>query len=44
MDQVKIGNFIASLRKEKSMTQQQLADALDVSNKAVSKWECGKGL
>lgn len=44
MDQNKIGIFIASLRKEHNMTQQQLADAMGVSNKTISKWECGKGL
>lgn len=44
MNQIKIGKFIANTRKEKNMTQQQLADALSISNKTVSKWECGKGL
>lgn len=44
MDQMKIGKFIADTRKERNMTQQQLADALLISNKTVSKWECGKGL
>ncbi len=44
MDQKKIGLFIARLRKEHNMTQQQLADAIGVSNKTISKWECGKGL
>jgi len=44
MDQKKIGLFIARLRKEHNMTQQQLADAMGVSNKTISKWECGKGL
>lgn len=43
MDQVKIGKYIASLRKEKDMTQQQLADKLEVSYKTVSKWETGRG-
>lgn len=41
MDQEKIGVFISTLRKEKGMTQQQLADAIGVSNKTISKWECG---
>ncbi len=41
MDQKKIGNFIAKLRKEKGMTQRELADRLCVSDKTVSKWECG---
>lgn len=44
MDQIKIGKFIADTRKERNMTQQQLANALSISNKTVSKWECGKGL
>ena len=44
MDQEKIGVFISSLRKEQGMTQQQLADAIGVSNKTISKWECGKGM
>lgn len=43
MDQIKTGNFLVSLRKEKNITQQQLADILQVSVKAVSKWECGEG-
>lgn len=43
MDQIKAGNFLVSLRKEKNITQQQLADILQVSVKAVSKWECGEG-
>lgn len=37
MDQIKTGNFLVSLRKEKNITQQQLADILQVSVKAVSK-------
>lgn len=44
MNQEKIGKFIAELRKEQKLTQQQLADALSVSNKTISKWECGKGM
>ncbi len=44
MDQVKIGQFIAQLRKEKKLTQRQLADKFLISDKTVSKWECGKGL
>lgn len=44
MDQIQIGKFIASERKAHSLTQQQLADMLNISNKTVSKWECGKGL
>ncbi len=44
MDQKKIGGFLSELRKEQGMTQQQLADAIGVSSKTVSKWECGKGM
>lgn len=43
MDNVKIGNLIYRLRREKQMTQQQVAERLCVSNKAVSKWERGLG-
>ena len=41
MDQVKIGKFIAVLRKEKGMTQEQLGAKLGVTNKTVSRWENG---
>ena len=41
MDQIKIGKFIAALRKEKNMTQSELAEKLGISNRAVSKWETG---
>lgn len=44
MNQEKIGRFLSDLRKEQEMTQQQLADAIGVSNKTISKWECGKGM
>ncbi len=44
MDQIKIGKFIKECRKEKNLTQQELADKLMVSFKTISKWECGKGL
>ena len=44
MDQLKIGEFIARTRKEKGFTQRQLADALLISDKTVSKWECGNGM
>ena len=40
----KFGSFVAQLRKEKGLTQQELADGLYVSNKAVSKWERGQSL
>lgn len=41
MDQIKIGKFIAELRKEKNLTQEELAVLLGVSNKSVSRWENG---
>ena len=41
MDQKKIGAFIAQCRKEKKLTQMQLAELLDITNQAVSKWENG---
>ena len=44
MDQKKTGAFIAQMRKEKGFTQAELADALLISDKTVSKWETGKGL
>lgn len=44
MDQIKIGKFIAEIRKENNLTQRQLAEELNISDKTVSKWECGKGL
>lgn len=44
MDQIKIGKFIAETRKALNMTQKQLAGALSISDKTVSKWKCGKGL
>uniref|UniRef100_UPI0040570BCF helix-turn-helix domain-containing protein n=1 Tax=Acetatifactor sp. TaxID=1872090 RepID=UPI0040570BCF len=44
MNQKKIGHFLSELRKEQEMTQQQLADAIGVSNKTISKWECGNGM
>ena len=44
MDQEKIGKFIATCRKEQKLTQEQLAEKLGITYKAVSKWECGKGL
>ena len=43
MDNLKFGSFIAQLRKENNMTQKELADRLHVTDKAVSKWETGKG-
>lgn len=44
MDNNKIGKFIASLRKEKGLTQQELGERLFVTDKAVSKWERGLSL
>ena len=44
MDQIKIGKFIAAMRKEQNLTQRQLAELLRISDKTVSKWECGNGL
>ena len=44
MDSVKIGKYIAYKRKQKGMTQQELADILMITNKAISKWETGVGV
>ena len=44
IDNEKVGKFIENLRKEKGLTQQDLADILSVSNQAVSKWESGRNL
>lgn len=44
MNQEKIGKFIAQCRKRKQMTQAQLAEKLNVTDKAISKWETGKGM
>ena len=44
MDQVKIGKFIADLRKEKGLTQRELAETMGVSDKTISKWERGNGM
>ena len=44
MDQIKIGRFIAETRKALNLTQKQLAEELAISDKTISKWECGKGL
>ena len=43
MDSKSIGNTIAALRKKRGLTQSELAEKLNVSNKAVSKWENGQG-
>ncbi len=44
MDQIKIGKFIAQMRKEQGLTQSQLAEKLNISNRTVSKWETGSGM
>ena len=44
MNQVDIGKFIAKMRKSKSLTQEQLAEKLGISDRAVSKWERGLNL
>lgn len=43
MDCIKIGKLICAIRKEKQLTQQQLADFMNISDKTVSKWERGLG-
>lgn len=43
MDCAKIGRLILQLRTEKGLTQRQVAEQLNISNKTVSKWECGLG-
>ena len=44
MDQIKIGKFIAQCRKNAGLTQAQLAEQLNITDRAVSKWETGKSL
>ena len=44
MNQEKIGKFIAKIRKEKNMTQQELADKLNVTDRAIGNWENGRRL
>ncbi len=44
MDPIKIGKFIAERRKQRSLTQMQLAEKLNITDRAVSKWECGRSL
>ena len=43
MEQVKIGKFISDERKAKGYTQKQLSELLGISDKTISKWECGNG-
>ena len=44
MDQIKIGKFIAECRKKYNLTQMQLAEKLNITDRAISKWENGKGM
>ena len=44
MDQIKIGRFIAECRKKQNLTQMQLAEKLNITDRAVSKWETGRSL
>lgn len=44
MDTVKIGEFIAGQRKAQKLTQMELAEKLNVTDRAVSKWECGRSM
>ena len=44
MNQIEIGKFIAKCRKEKNLTQAQLAEKLNITDRAVSKWETGKSM
>ena len=44
MDQLKIGKFIAECRKQNGLTQMQLAEKLNITDRAISKWENGKSL
>ena len=44
MNQTEIGTFIAKCRKEKKLTQMQLAEKLNITDRAVSKWETGKSM
>ena len=44
MNQIEIGKFIAKCRKEKKLTQAQLAEKLSITDRAVSKWETGKSM
>ena len=44
MDQEKIGKFIANLRKEKHLTQAELANKLGITDRAISHWENGRSM
>ena len=43
MDNKELGSRIAELRKQNNLSQKDLADQLNISNKTISKWECGNG-
>ncbi len=44
MDTVKVGNFLRELRKEKNLTQEQLAEVFQVTNRTISRWETGSNM
>ena len=44
MDQIKIGRFISECRKKQNLTQMQLAEKLNITDRAVSKWETGRSM
>ena len=44
MNQIKIGKFIAKCRKKNNLTQMQLAEKLNITDRAISKWKNGKGM
>lgn len=44
MDSIKIGQFIAKLRKEQNLNQIELGEKINISNKTISKWETGRGI
>lgn len=44
MDQVKIGKFISECRKKQNLTQMQLAEKLNITDRAISKWETGRAM
>lgn len=44
MDEERIGKFIAEVRKQVGLTQKELAEKIGVSDKTISKWECGGSL
>ncbi len=44
MDQERIGKFISEIRKQRGMTQKELAEKIGISDKTISKWECGNSI